>query len=51
MIDRDDYRELAENAMQVLGEAPPAGKIVWKKLGACHKARFGPRMISPSPTS
>ena len=57
MIDRDYYRELAEYAMQVLGEAPPSGNIVWKKLGACHKARICPRMISsewpasPSPTS
>ena len=57
MIDRDYYRELAEYAMQVLGEAPPSGNIVRKKLGACHKARICPRRISsewpasPSPTS
>ena len=37
---RDDYRELAECAMLVLGETPPSGKVVWRKPGACHKARF-----------
>ena len=36
---RDDYRELAEVTMFVLGETPP-GKFSWKKPGACHKARF-----------
>ena len=40
MTVRDDYRELAECAMIVLGETPPSGKILWKKPGACHKARF-----------
>ena len=40
MAVRDDYRELAECAMIVLGECPPSGKIVWRKPGACHKARF-----------
>ena len=40
MLVRDDYRELAECAMLVLGETPPSGKIVWRKPGACHKARF-----------
>ena len=40
MLVRDDYRELAECAMIVLGELPPSGKIVWRKPGACHKARF-----------
>ena len=40
MAIRDDYRELAECALIVLGEIPPSGKIVWKKPGACHKARF-----------
>ena len=37
---RDDYRELAECAVLLLGETPPSGKIVWRKPGACHKARF-----------
>ena len=40
MTVRDDYRELAECAMILLGETPPSGKISWKKPGACHKARF-----------
>ena len=40
MTIRDDYRELAECALVLLGETPPSGKIVWKKPGACHKARF-----------
>ena len=40
MAVRDDYRELAECAMIILGECPPSGKIVWRKPGACHKARF-----------
>ena len=26
--------------MLLLGETPPSGKIVWRKPGACHKARF-----------
>ena len=37
---RDDYKEIAECAMLLLGEIPPSGKIVWRKPGACHKARF-----------
>ena len=40
MTVRDDYRELAECAMLLLGETPPSGRIVWRKCGACHKARF-----------
>ena len=40
MTIRDDYRELAECAVLVLGELPPSGKIIWRKPGACHKARF-----------
>ena len=40
MLIRDDYRELAECALIVLGEIPPSGKVVWRKPGACHKARF-----------
>ena len=40
MTVRDDYRELAECAVLVLGAIPPSGKIVWRKPGACHKARF-----------
>ena len=37
---RDDYKEIAECAMLLLGEIPPSGNIVWRKPGACHKARF-----------
>ena len=37
---RDDYRELAECAVLLLGDIPPSGNITWKKAGACHKARF-----------
>ena len=37
---RDDYRELGECAMVLLGEKPPQGNFTWKKPGACHKARF-----------
>ena len=37
---RDDYAELAECSLAVLGETPPSGKMTWKKAGACHKARF-----------
>ena len=40
MAIRDDYRELAECAVILLGETPPSGKITWRKPGACHKARF-----------
>ena len=40
MAIRDDYRELAECALVLLGEQPPSGKVIWKKPGACHKARF-----------
>ena len=40
MMVRDDYRELAECAMMLLGETPKSGKISYKKTGACHKARF-----------
>ena len=39
MMVRDDYREIAECAMVLLGEKPP-GNFTWKKAGACHKARF-----------
>ena len=27
-------------ALVLLGEQPPSGKVIWKKPGACHKARF-----------
>ena len=40
MTIRDDYRELAECSVMLLGEIPPSGKIFWRKPGACHKARF-----------
>ena len=36
---RDDYRELVELGMLLLGELPPGG-MTWKKPGATHKARF-----------
>ena len=36
---RDDYRELVELGMLLLGEDPPGG-MSWKKPGATHKARF-----------
>ena len=36
---RDDYREIVETAMMILGK-PPRDSYVWKKPGACHKARF-----------
>ena len=36
----ENYRELAEHAMVLLGETPPSGKFRWKKAVACHKARF-----------
>ena len=37
---RDDYRELAECSVMLLGDLPPSGKIFWRKPGACQKARF-----------
>ena len=40
MMIRDDYRELAECSVMLLGDLPPSGKIFWRKPGACHKARF-----------
>ena len=40
MAARDDYKELAECSLMIIGEVPPSGKISWKKAGACHKARF-----------
>ena len=36
---RDDYRELVELGMLLLGEIPPGG-MTWKTPGATHKARF-----------
>jgi hypothetical protein len=36
---RDDYREIAESSMALLGEMPPGGRMIWKKPGARHKAR------------
>ena len=35
---RDDYKELVETSMVLLGETPP--NFTWKKPGAAHKARF-----------
>ena len=35
---RDDYKELVETSMVLLGETPP--QFSWKKPGAAHKARF-----------
>ena len=35
---RDDYRELVETSMVLLGEVP--SPFSWKKPGAAHKARF-----------
>ena len=37
---RDDYRELAECSVMLLGDVPPSGKIFWRRPGACHKARL-----------
>ena len=40
-LPRDDYRELAETSLIILGGDLPAGrKVVWHKPGATHKARF-----------
>ena len=38
-LPRDDYRELAESSLILLGGIPPGG-ISWKKPGPVHKARF-----------
>ena len=35
---RDDYKELVETSMVLLGSTPP--NFTWKKPGAAHKARF-----------
>ena len=35
---RDDYKELVETSMMLLGEIP--GNFSWKKPGAANKARF-----------
>ena len=35
-LPRDDYRQLAETSLLLLGGTPPGG-IVWKKPGAVHK--------------
>ena len=39
LLPRDDYKELAETSLILLGGSPPGG-ISWKKPGAVHKARF-----------
>ena len=38
LILRDDYRELVEVSLSVLGGVSP--DFTWKKPGPCHKARF-----------
>ena len=38
-LPRDNYRELAESSLILLGGIPPGG-ISWKKPGPVHKARF-----------
>ena len=43
-LPRDDYRELAELSMLVLGETPPRGVHI-SIPGALHNARFMARMI------
>ena len=35
---RDDYKELVETSMMLLGETPE--NFSWKKPGTAHKARF-----------
>ena len=38
---RQDYKELVEISLKLLGSELPAGKqFKWKKVGAVHKARF-----------
>ena len=38
---RQDYKELVEISLELLGSQLPAGKqFKWKKVGAVHKARF-----------
>ena len=39
-LPRDDYREVAEVCLALLGEIPPRGRVTWLKPGATHKARF-----------
>ena len=39
VLPRDDYRQLAETSLMLLGGTPPGG-VNWKKPGAVHKARF-----------
>ena len=39
---RDDYKELAEVAMFVLGETPPLGKFSWKSLEPATRQDFVP---------
>ena len=41
---RDDYREVAETSMMLLGEKPKEN-MSWKKPGPTHKARFMPYSI------
>ena len=41
MLPRDDYRQLAETSLVILGGNLPAGRnLFWHKPGATHKARF-----------
>ena len=40
-MSRDDYREIAETSLVILGSELPAGReMFWRKPGATHKARF-----------
>ena len=39
VLPRDDYKELAETSLILLGQKPPGG-VSYKKPGASHKARF-----------
>ena len=41
VLPRDDYRQLAETSLVILGGSLPAGRqLYWHKPGATHKARF-----------
>ena len=43
-IPREDYRELAELTLIILGETPPRG-IHWRRPGAIHQARWMARNL------
>ena len=41
VLPRDDYRQLAETSLVILGgDLPPGRALFWHKPGATHKARF-----------